>query len=95
MATDEAQQIEAVVQRLAQRYPSIPFEDVEDAVYLAYGTFDDARVRDFIPLLVERRATRALATAPHPALVEPAPQPIVAPVDAVEHRPAPSLTSTA
>ena len=77
MATDEAQQIEAVARRLAQRYPGIPVGEVTDSVYLAYGEFADARVRDFIPLLVERRATRALTAAL---------------IGTTEHRTVPSLT---
>ncbi|WP_410873000.1 three-helix bundle dimerization domain-containing protein [Nocardia sp. A7] len=64
MATDEAQQINEVVQRLAQRYPSIPADDIDDTVQHVYDGFADVPIRDFVPLLVERKAMRSL-TAPH------------------------------
>ncbi|MFJ2836817.1 MULTISPECIES: three-helix bundle dimerization domain-containing protein [Nocardia] len=64
MATDEAQQIDEVVIRLTQRYPGIAPEYIADTVHTAYDRFADVHVRDFVPLLVERRATRSLSAPP-------------------------------
>ncbi len=53
--------IEQVVDRLAATYPDLAHDDVAHAVHRAYEHFSDSRVREFIPLLVERRARADLS----------------------------------
>ncbi|TGD89756.1 hypothetical protein BayCH28_03940 [Mycolicibacterium sp. CH28] len=48
--------IEQVVDRLCTAHPDLPHDDVTRAVDSAYERFTGSRVREFIPLLVERRA---------------------------------------
>jgi hypothetical protein len=57
---DEQAQIGDVVDRLAQKYSSVPSPTVVDLVREVHGTFAEARIREFIPLFVERRARTAL-----------------------------------
>ncbi|KQR94180.1 hypothetical protein M1742_24920 [Salmonella enterica subsp. enterica serovar Typhimurium] len=57
---DETEPLADVVRRLHQRFPAIPTERVADAVMAAYYRFDGARIRDFIPVLVERAARNTL-----------------------------------
>jgi hypothetical protein len=45
-----------VVERLARNNPTVPQETVATLVNAAHSRFDQSKVRDFIPLLVERRA---------------------------------------
>ncbi|MGK9269797.1 DUF3562 domain-containing protein [Williamsia muralis] len=56
----EHRQIAKIAERLALCHPEIPVADVECLVESIYARFDDAHVRDFIPLLVERRAREQL-----------------------------------
>ncbi|WP_368568798.1 three-helix bundle dimerization domain-containing protein [Mycolicibacterium fortuitum] len=58
----EQQQIAAVEARLGAQYPTIDPTVIAQAVHHACGCFAAAPVRDFVPLLVERRARRELAT---------------------------------
>ncbi|MFE3060796.1 three-helix bundle dimerization domain-containing protein [Nocardia sp. NPDC059239] len=59
-AHDEDQQIAALVRRLAAQFPAINTDTVEGIVAEIHHGFDGRPVRDFIPLLVERRAVRRL-----------------------------------
>jgi hypothetical protein len=52
----EAQAIAAVVDRLAKRFPDEPRSVIEDAVAQEHSLFDEGRIRDYIPILVERGA---------------------------------------
>ncbi|MFE3290005.1 three-helix bundle dimerization domain-containing protein [Rhodococcus sp. NPDC059234] len=62
MSPDEEQrQIKLVVDRLAIKHPEMTPAAVTDAVNRAYGGFAGGRIRDFIPLLVERHAAEELA----------------------------------
>lgn len=65
MATDEAVQIDEVVQRLSLRFPSIAANSISDTVQQTYDTFAQAPVRGYVPLLVERSAVRTLQASPH------------------------------
>jgi hypothetical protein len=56
----ERDAIRQVAERLARQYPELPSGEVEQAVYRAYGTFDESPVRDFVPVLVERASRREL-----------------------------------
>lgn len=59
--------IRAVIERLTEAYGATHApEDVESAVTAAHATFDGRPVRDFIPILVERKARAALDASPPP-----------------------------
>jgi hypothetical protein len=49
-----------VEQRLAKKYADLPHGHIAAVVQHAYARFRSSRVRDFIPLLVERRADEDL-----------------------------------
>lgn len=54
--TDSAeQQVELVVRRLQGRLPAVPARALERAVEVEFQSFSSARVRDFLPVLIERR----------------------------------------
>ena len=57
--TEEAL-IDEVQRRLARKYDQVPPDDVAAAVQRAQARFAGCPVRDFIPLLVERRAKQEL-----------------------------------
>ena len=50
-------------ERLASKYAEIPPERVSAAVQVAHARFDQSPIRDFVPLLVERRVRAELADA--------------------------------
>lgn len=64
--------VAAVQQRLAAKYSWLPLEQVAAAVQSAHTQFVESTVREFVPLLVERRAKAELtkASASNPGLVE-------------------------
>ncbi|HEX2213934.1 MAG TPA: hypothetical protein VHH12_10905 [Mycobacterium sp.] len=53
--------IEQVAERLAVQYPNVGADTVAALVQQNHAQFSDSRIRDFIPLFVERRARRTLA----------------------------------
>jgi hypothetical protein len=55
--------IEQLVNRLTTSYPDVSPETVAMVVRHEHAEFDGRPVRDFIPLFVERRARRELATS--------------------------------
>ena len=57
---DEQAQIGDVADRLAQKYSSVPSPTVVELVRGLHGTFAEARIREFVPMFVERRARTAL-----------------------------------
>lgn len=58
----ERTELRLVVQRLAVTFARTHTHDaVRRVVEDVYRSFDDARVREFVPLLTERRAHRELA----------------------------------
>ena len=57
----EAQAVAAVVDRLAERFPAVERSVIEDMVAHEHSLFDEGRVRDYIPILVERAAKLRLA----------------------------------
>lgn len=59
--TDEAVQIAEVIARISAYYPDISTTDIERVVQTVHTGFDDAKVREFIPLLVERKVRAVLA----------------------------------
>lgn len=60
-ADGEAAQIDQVIERLAIRYPAVAPAEVEHIVRGIHARFIDGRVREFIPLLVEKAARRHFA----------------------------------
>jgi hypothetical protein len=57
----EQQIIDQVAQRLAGMYPSVPADTVARIVHERYAVFDGSRIRDFVPMFVEKRARAQLA----------------------------------
>ncbi|WP_199190298.1 three-helix bundle dimerization domain-containing protein [Cryobacterium sp. N22] len=57
---DETQAIDQVIDRLSQRFPSLEREHIADVVQVEHGQLDEGRVRDFVPVLVEKAAKRRL-----------------------------------
>ena len=55
---DEEQQLTEVVGRLVVRHPSLSAATVAEVVQELYGKFNGARIREFVPLFVERHAER-------------------------------------
>lgn len=51
---DEEAAFAQVAERLTERFPQIPSARIGDAVREAQSQFSAARVRDFVPRLVER-----------------------------------------
>jgi len=60
MDDNEKHALDVVRARLFQRYPDLEPEIVEDLIAAALDRFDGCRVRDFVPLLIERATTRTL-----------------------------------
>jgi hypothetical protein len=50
-----------LIERLAAAHAELPSEQVELAVNDALASFSGASIREFVPLLVERRARKQLA----------------------------------
>lgn len=57
---DEASQLELVVTRLTVRFPSMSRNDIEIVVRTVEKRFADAKVRDFLALLIEKGARREI-----------------------------------
>src|ERR1700694_5247008 len=53
--------IDQVVQRLTTRYAGLPPDQVAGAVRSAHARFEQSPIREFVPLLVERRARSELS----------------------------------
>lgn len=57
---DHESYVEEIVERLEERFPRRPAGEVRQAVSEAVRRFERARVKDFIPVLVEREAKARL-----------------------------------
>ena len=53
--------IAEVQRRLTSKYAHLPQDQVSTAIESAHARFNQSRIRDFVPLLVERRARTELA----------------------------------
>lgn len=53
-ADEEARALALTAQRLSRRFPTVPKEIVFGHVDRVAATLDHAKVRDYVPLLVER-----------------------------------------
>ena len=60
MPQEERALINDVERRLAEKYAALPVDHIAAVVQHAYSQFQSSRVRDFIPLLVQRRADEEL-----------------------------------
>jgi hypothetical protein len=56
----EIQDLSAVVERLAMKFPEQARPDIESVVAEEHSKLDEGRIRDFVPLLVERAAKARL-----------------------------------
>jgi hypothetical protein len=56
----EVAAIRQVTQRLHERFPQVPATTVEATVALQYHRFDNSRIRDYVPIFVERNAREEL-----------------------------------
>ena len=54
------QTIDEITVRLQSRFPALPESTIRDAVTRAYDELKDARVRDFVEVLVEKQAKKHL-----------------------------------
>ena len=50
-----------LIERLSQQFPELSRDAIVRAVHGRYAEFEHSRVRDFVPVLVERAARRELA----------------------------------
>ena len=57
----ETQALMAVVNRLAERFPDEQLCVIEDVVAEEHSLLDEGRIRDYIPILVERAAKHRLS----------------------------------
>ena len=64
-AADEAHLKEAVEHELHVAFPSVPVDQVTILVECLWSHFDDAPVRDFVPLLVGKQAKEELLDHHH------------------------------
>jgi hypothetical protein len=60
-ALSEQMLVSDIVVRLTRSYPTVPAATIAEVVRDLHLRFDGARVREFIPLFVERHARTALA----------------------------------
>lgn len=58
----EREAIDEVCERMSRRFGSLDRREVGSVVYSAAEEFSDARVRDFVPILVEHAARERLAS---------------------------------
>lgn len=65
--TGEEHQIARVAERLTRRFPHATRADVDAVVAAALRQFEGRPIREFIPLLVERRADSMLRSGPDSA----------------------------
>jgi hypothetical protein len=57
---EETRMLHQVRARLQTRFPQVEPERLQQAVDRAFHDLDDARIRDFVEILVEREAADAL-----------------------------------
>lgn len=59
-AVDESKAIEEITDRLKERFPDMSRDAIVEAIGFAQSSFDDAKVRDFVPVLIEKEAKKRL-----------------------------------
>jgi hypothetical protein len=60
LARDEQARLAEVIERLAVGYPGLPATTIAQVVNDVHARFSGARLREYIPMLVERGARAAL-----------------------------------
>ncbi|MGC2377509.1 MAG: hypothetical protein WA622_10200 [Mycobacterium sp.] len=63
MPQEERAQVDAVQRRLTEKYTELPHDDVAAVVQHVHARFNQSTVRDYVPLLVERRASEELGNS--------------------------------
>lgn len=61
------QTIAEIVARLSERFPATAPETIRTVVTEVYAEFSDAKVRDFVEVLVEKQAKKRLKALQAPA----------------------------
>lgn len=61
---EEQRQIDQVVDRLTELFPYVPDHVISDTVDSAHHRFDGARIREFVPLFVERQCREVFILQP-------------------------------
>ena len=59
-ASDEDIAVEHAAERLADRFPEVPRERIEELVEQRHEEYEGAPVRDFVPVLVEHDVKKEL-----------------------------------
>ena len=62
--TEELRALAVVVNRLVEKFPKVPEEQIEDVIQQERRSLDSGRARDFVPLLVEHSARDRLVQFP-------------------------------
>lgn len=60
----EQKALDQIAERLAARFPELPADTITHAVQGRYAEFEGSRIRDFVPVLVERSVRADLSGAP-------------------------------
>ncbi|MFD9667111.1 three-helix bundle dimerization domain-containing protein [Rhodococcus sp. NPDC059968] len=81
MDVTERQHVDAVRTLLVRRYQFVDPHLVAEMVDTAHHRFDGCRIRDFVPLLVERAAIRSLDAALAAGAATPATVPATVPAE--------------
>lgn len=61
VSAEEDRLIGQVADRLRARFPQVPDDTVQETVGTMHHRFDHAKIRDFVPLFVERHTEDKLA----------------------------------
>ena len=59
-AKAEREALDHVAERLIRRFTHVDAEEIRRAVHREFDAYADARIRDFIPILVERAVRESL-----------------------------------
>lgn len=59
-SVDEDRAVAEIVERLHERFPALSPETITVVVNETRVTFDGAKVRDFVPVLIEKEAKKRL-----------------------------------
>lgn len=59
-AWNERAALDGIIERLTRQFPELPPEAIANTVNGEYDGFRDSKVRDFVPILVERSARTEL-----------------------------------
>ncbi|MDN3458028.1 MULTISPECIES: three-helix bundle dimerization domain-containing protein [Rhodococcus] len=58
---EELLHVQRVITRLISRYPNVPPPEIENRVRTIHQRFAGCRIRDFVPLLVEKAARHEIS----------------------------------